>query len=55
MKKVWEKPKVIVLSRCRDEEVLLMCKRPVSGIDNSAYYEGCEKYNCSGCNSLGIS
>ena len=57
MKKVWEKPKLVVLVRGKPEEVVLLaCKtEPVAGVVPSGTWGGC--YGslpvCSECADIG--
>jgi len=53
-KKIWEKPKLIILERGRPEEMVLAgCKMPGSGATKKAKKSGCERLaTCVDCNVL---
>jgi len=58
MKKVWEKPKLVLLCRGRDEEVLLsgVCKMSGDASANNVYVVGCSKLSgCGACNFVSTS
>jgi hypothetical protein len=56
MKKIWEKPKLIILARGRPEEfVLAGCKMKGTTVSTSTKNTGCQKFGCGLCNAKGTS
>jgi hypothetical protein len=56
MKKIWQKPKLIVLVRGRPEEsVLAGCKMKGTTASTKNKNTGCQKAGCGLCNATGTS
>ena len=56
MKKIWEKPKLIILARGRPEEsVLAGCKMQGITVSRKNKNTGCQKAGCGLCNAKGTS
>jgi hypothetical protein len=56
MKKIWEKPKLIILARGRPEEsVLAGCKMKGITVSRKNKNVGCQKAGCGLCNAKGAS
>ena len=56
MKRVWQKPKLIILYRGRQEECLLLgCKAMLIPGGNKDNNDNCRKQNCTPCTDILVS
>jgi len=56
MKKIWQKPKLIILARGGPEEsVLAGCKMKGKSVSTRNKNTGCQKAGCGLCNAKGTS